>query len=168
MTYKRFEDLPVSKAAIEFALRVFALVEDKRFASKGDLRNQLQRASVSIGNNIAEGFERGTTPELLTFLYISRGSAGECRSMLTLCERLPDLDDLRSEISDLRSQAESIARQIRAWADRLQNSPIKGQRYLNERTRVVDEQDRRAAAFWAKLEEQQRQRLEAWSREGKV
>jgi four helix bundle protein len=45
------------------------------------LRDQLERAALSISNNIAEGFERGTTNELLAFLYVARGSAGEVRSM---------------------------------------------------------------------------------------
>jgi hypothetical protein len=64
--------------------------------------------------------------------------------------------------------AESIARQIRAWADRLQNSSVRGQRYLNDRSRTEDEQDRRAKAFMEKLEREHKARLEAWSREGKV
>ena len=59
MTYKRFEDLPVWKAGIQLAERVFALVDDRNFNYKGDLRSQLQRAAVSVSNNIAEGFERG-------------------------------------------------------------------------------------------------------------
>jgi len=68
----------------------------------------------------------------------------------------------------LRALAESIGRQIRAWANRLQNSPIKGQRYLNDRSRAEDEQDRRAKAFMEKLDREHRARLEAWSRNGKV
>lgn len=58
MTYSRFEDLPVWKAAIDLASRVFDLVEDPAFNRLGDLRDQLQRASLSVSNNIAEGFER--------------------------------------------------------------------------------------------------------------
>jgi four helix bundle protein len=86
----------------------------------------MERSSLSISNNIAEGFERRTTQELLTFLYIARGSAGELRSMLLFLERLSAFGNLKSEISDLRSQAESVSRQLRAWADSLQNTDIKG------------------------------------------
>ena len=58
MKYSRFEDTPVWQAAIELAHRVFDLLEDRLFDGTGDLRNQLQRAALSISNNIAEGFER--------------------------------------------------------------------------------------------------------------
>jgi four helix bundle protein len=100
MKYQRFEDLPVWQSAIGFAVRVFALTARSCSRGNGDLRGQLERAALSISNNIAEGFERGTTQELLTFLYISRGSAGESRSMLCFIERVPAFADFKSEISD--------------------------------------------------------------------
>lgn len=154
MKYSRFEDLPVWRAAIDLAVGVFALVEDPAFNRRGDLRNQLERAATSVSNNIAEGFERGTTQELLTFLYYARGSAGEVRSMLHLCERLPFLSapNLKSQISNLKSQAEAISRQLRAWADSLQNSEITGQRYLNDDIRTQTARRTAMAAFEAKLE----------------
>jgi len=151
MTYERFEQVPVWQAGMALAERAFKLTEDKSFNYKGDLRSQLQRAALSVPNNVAEGFERGTTQELLTFLYIARGSAGEVRSMLCLLERLAHFGHLKSQISDLKSLAESISRQLRAWAESLQNSPITGQRYLNEKTRRVEEQKKRAETFLAKL-----------------
>src|SRR5712664_1176467 len=117
MKYTRFEELPVWKDAIELAVRTFALTARPCFRGQAGTRNQLENAVVSISNNIAEGFERGTTQELLTFLYISRGSAGETRSMLHLLDRLPDFIDFKSEISDLKSGALSISKQLRAWAD---------------------------------------------------
>src|ERR1043166_3987380 len=106
----------------------FGLTGQPCFRGHSGTRNQLENAVVSISNNIAEGFERGTTQETLTFLYISRGSSGETRSVLCLCEQLPGFKDLRFEISDLKSKAEGISRQLRRWADSLQNSDIRGQR----------------------------------------
>ena len=100
MKYERFEDLPVWKAAIEFAVKVYELTAREQFKGHGGLRDQLERAAVSISNNIAEGFERGTTQELLTFIYIARGSCGEARSELCLLELLPPFRDLKSEISN--------------------------------------------------------------------
>jgi hypothetical protein len=61
------------------------------------------------------------------------------------------LADLKSQISNLKSAAESCSRQLRGWADSLQNSEIKGQRHLTDRTRAQDEQKQRAAAFQKRL-----------------
>ena len=151
MKYARFEDLPVWKASIELAVRIHGLGANPSFKENGSLRDQLERATVSISNNIAEGFERGTTQELLTFLYIARGSAGEVRSMLCLFDRLPEFSDLKSEISDLKSQAESISRQLRGWAESLQESKIKGQRFLTEKTRKSSQAARDRGEFLEKL-----------------
>src|SRR5262249_36179303 len=126
MKYRRFEELPVWKDAIELAVRTFALTATPCFRGRAGTRNQLENAVVSISNNIAEGFERGTTQETINFMYISKGSAGETRSMYYLIDRLPEFTDFRSEISDLKSRAESISRQLRAWADSLQNTDIRG------------------------------------------
>jgi len=101
MKYERFEQLPVWQAAMSLAEKIYLLSEHRTFARLRELKDQLRRASLSVSNNIAEGFERGTTAELLSFLYIARGSAGEVRSMLLFCQRLPALS---SEISNLRFQ----------------------------------------------------------------
>ena len=101
MKYERFEELPVWQAAMSLAEKVYALSEHGAFGRLRELKDQLRRAGLSVSNNIAEGFERGTTAELLGFLYIARGSAGEVRSMLLFCQRLPELS---SEISNLRFQ----------------------------------------------------------------
>jgi len=142
MKYTRFEELPVWNAAIKLAESIYQFAADPAWSGHGSLRDQLERASVSISNNVAEGFERGSTQELLTFLYIARGSAGEVRSMLCLLERLPRFSHLKFQISNLKSASEEIARQLRSWAEKLQDSPIKGQRYLNEKTRRIDESKR--------------------------
>jgi len=151
-TYKRFEDLPVWQAAIKLALRVYALTETETFRGRNSLRDQIERAVLSISNNIAEGFERGTTNELLHFLYIARGSCGEVRSMLCFLERMPAFKHLKSEISNLKSLAESVSRQLRGWADALQNSDIPGQRYLTKESRQAFKRQRAREEFLAKLE----------------
>lgn len=135
MKYSRFEDLPVWKAAIELAVRVFKLTAKPQFRRYWSVKNQIERSALSVSNNIAEGFERGTTRETITFLYIARGSSGETRSIACLMEHLPELIDLSSEISDIKSRAESISRQLRKWCGSLQNSEIEGQRYLTDKAR---------------------------------
>ncbi|MFQ5664316.1 MAG: four helix bundle protein [Terriglobia bacterium] len=151
MKYSRFEELPVWNDAIELATLVVALTSNRTFVRQPSLRGQIERAAVSVSNNVAEGFERGTTQELLTFIYIARGSAGEVRSMLCLLERLPEFANLKSEISDLKSAAEKICRQLRAWADSLQNSPIRGQRYLTEKARRIEQAGKDRKAFMQEL-----------------
>ncbi|HEX4002593.1 MAG TPA: four helix bundle protein [Candidatus Acidoferrales bacterium] len=153
MKYTRFEELPVSLAATGLAVRVFALGAKPPLRRQRALRDQIERAAVSIGNNIAEGFERGTTQELLTFLYVARGSAGEVRSMLCLMERISDFADLKSEISNLKSSAEAVSRQLRAWAQSLQDSPIKGTRYLTSKNRKMDQARRERDAFIQELKQ---------------
>lgn len=153
MRYTRFEDLPVWKSAIDLAVHIYALTSKPPFRASYSLKNQIERAAVSVSNNIAEGFERGTTQELLTFLYIARGSAGEVRSMLFLFERLGGFTNFKSEISNLKSNAEGISRQLRGWADSLQNSEIKGQRYLTAKTKRRDQAVKEREEFLNELAE---------------
>jgi len=115
--------------------------------------------SRSLVHADAEGFERGTTQELLTFIYIARGSAGEVRSMLCLLERLDRFQDLKSEISNLKSLALSVSRQLRGWAASLQNSEIKGQRYLTDDNRRTSQAAREREEFLDKLRKAQEERI---------
>ncbi len=159
MTYQRFEDLPVWQDALRLAegCEDFLLAAGSR-VTRGK-QDQLDRASLSVSNNIAEGFERGTTAELLSFLYIARGSAGEVRSMLHFFTRRPALADFKSQISDLKSLAESCSRQLRAWADSLQNSDIEGPRRLNDQTRASYQKKKEREAASTRWLETQRQHL---------
>ncbi len=150
-TYERFEDLPVWNEAIHLAEACEEFILNAKDLITWSKRDQIDRASLSVSNNIAEGFERGTTNELLSFIYIARGSAGEVRSMLCYFERRPALKNFKSQISNLKSIAESCSRQLRAWAESLQNSDIQGQRYLNRHVRQAQEGKKRAAAFQKKL-----------------
>ena len=135
VSYQRFKDLPVWQVAATLYEHIekFLITDMPRLSYS--FRDQLERATLSISNNIAEDFERGTTRELLAFIYIARGSAGVVRSMLIILFRRSEFSNLKSQISNLMSLAESCSRQLRAWADALQNSEIKGFRDLNDKTR---------------------------------
>jgi len=153
MRYKRLEELPVWNEAIELAVQVYELTSKSQFGSRYSFRDQIERAAVSVSNNIAEGFERGTNNELLAFLYIARGSAGEVRSMLCLLERIPAFRSLSKEIKSLKPKAESCSRQLKAWAQALQDSDFKGERHVNQRTKRSDRAAQEREEFLKELAE---------------
>jgi four helix bundle protein len=82
MKAKTFEDLKVWQDSRDFVKSIYELTASNNFAKDYGLKDQIQRAAVSIMNNIAEGFERNNNKEFVVFLKYSKGSAGEIRSML--------------------------------------------------------------------------------------
>lgn len=153
MRYTRFEDLPVWNEAIALAADVYALTSRPQFGTARSLRYQIERAAVSVSNNIAEGFERGTNKELLAFLYIARGSAGEVRSMLYLLDRLTGFQELAVESRALKTRAVSCSRQLKAWAQAIQDSDLKSERHVNRKTKRADQQARERLEFLRELSE---------------
>jgi four helix bundle protein len=85
MRVSKFEDLLVWQKSIDLAITVYKLYEKNQ---DWGFKNQIQRASVSIANNIAEGFDRSSDKEFKRFLFIALGSASEVRSMNYLSFKL--------------------------------------------------------------------------------
>ena len=81
-------------------------------------KDQIQRAAVSISNNIAEGFERQSNKELSKFLYIAKGSAGEVRSMLYIAIKLNYIN--QSQFNDLQNRCIEISRLLSGFIKTLQ------------------------------------------------
>jgi len=79
---KNFEDLEIWKDARMLTRTIYRITREPKFSKDFALRDQIQRAAVSIMSNIAEGFERGGNQELIHFLYIAKASCGEVRSQL--------------------------------------------------------------------------------------
>src|SRR3970040_730524 len=111
MTYKSFEDLPWGQKAADLYELTEDLLDHEAFKATGGFRDQLDRAALSVSNNIAEGFERGTTPDRINFLYIAKGSAGEVRSMLTVKLRRLRMRSVAERMEAMRASAESCSRQ---------------------------------------------------------
>lgn len=111
------------------------------------LCDQIQRASVSIMSNIAEGFERGTRQEFLNYLYIVKGSAGEVRAQLYVAL---DTGYLNSEtfkhLNDLVKQCSIL---ISGFIRSLKVSEFKGLQYKREKT----EAQKKSEEFDAYLKE---------------
>jgi len=79
---ERFEDIEAWEKARLLVELVYKETGKGAFAKDFGLRDQIRRAAVSVMSNIAEGFERNSDKEFRQFLYISKGSAGEVRSLL--------------------------------------------------------------------------------------
>lgn len=89
MGIAKFEDIIAWQKAKALTVQIYALFENsKDFGFK----DQIQRASVSIMNNIAEGFERKSNNEFRHFLYIAKGSSGEVRSMRIIANELKKIN----------------------------------------------------------------------------
>lgn len=93
MSAKKFEDLEIWKDARFLVGEIYKITSKVKFSKDYGLKDQIQRAAVSIMNNIAEGFEREGNAEFIRFLSISKGSAGEVRSLLYVAKDLGYLND---------------------------------------------------------------------------
>ena len=85
MIIEKFEDIISWQKSKELSILIYFAFRDNRDFG---FRDQIQRAVISISNNIAEGFERRSNKEFKQFLYIAKGSCGEARSMFHIAEAL--------------------------------------------------------------------------------
>ena len=110
MTIQKFEDLKVWQKSQDLSVSIYA-----NFKNNSDFgfRDQITRASVSISNNIAEGFERNTNADFKRFLYFSLGSNSEVRSMLYLSEKLNYLDSQKAK--ELINDTNEISKMLYAF-----------------------------------------------------
>ncbi len=108
-TCTHFEELEIWKRARAL---VFDVYKSFNHAKDYGFKDQIQRAAVSIMNNIAEGFERESNKDFLNFLRIAKGSCGEVRSMLYAAEDLGYLSSNSAE--EMRKEATVLIRQIQA------------------------------------------------------
>ncbi|MEO6875593.1 MAG: four helix bundle protein [Opitutaceae bacterium] len=105
-----FEDLVVWQLAMALAADIYELFEPARDFT---LKNQIQRAAISISSNIAEGYERGSNKEFVQFLYYAKGSCGEVRSQLQLAQRVKLLTD--AQVMPLIAVAKTLSAKLGAY-----------------------------------------------------
>ncbi len=95
----KFEELNVWKNAKELAVLIYKLTAEGKLSKDFGLRDQIRRSAVSIPSNIAEGDELRTNKQSIQFFYISKGSAAELYTQLTIAFEIGYLDkDLFSEL----------------------------------------------------------------------
>ena len=110
MAIRRFEDLIAWQKARELTKSVYLLTANERFSRDFGLRDQIQKASVSIMSNIAEGFERGGKAEFHQFLVVAKASCAEVRSQLYVAL---DTGYITSDqFHKVQAQAEEVGRII--------------------------------------------------------
>lgn len=134
-TIKKFEDLEIWQTARKLNEELFSvlmLLEEKR--SFG-LKEQLDRSAGSVMDNIAEGFERDGNREFIQFLSIAKASLGEVRSQLyrVLDRKIIDLP----KFDEYNDKCLNLANQIGKFMSYLNNSEIKGKKFLKPNRELV-------------------------------
>jgi four helix bundle protein len=104
----RFEDLVAWQKAKGLAKEIYAVTHSGKFSKDFGLSDQIQRASVSVMSNIAEGFERGSRADFHRFIVIAKASCAEVRSQLYIAYEIHYLDKPRFD--QLMEQAEEVSR----------------------------------------------------------
>ncbi len=107
---QRFEDIEAWRQARELTRQVYSSTNTGTFARDFGLRDQIQRASVSVMSNIAEGFERGGKVEFRRFLAMAKGSAGEVKTQLYVALDAGLID--QPTFADLYARSESVSNLI--------------------------------------------------------
>jgi four helix bundle protein len=127
MTWNRFEDIEAWQMARAYNKTLYELIYRTEIRRHFSLKDQMLRATGSIMDNIAEGFERGSTAEFRSFLSYAKGSCGEARSQLYRCfdQKLISYQDFTS----LKKDIEHIAGKIYRIIAHLNTSKRKGQRF---------------------------------------
>ena len=126
-TIKRFTEIVAWQKGRELVKKIYRLTRNDAFAKDWGLKDQIQRAAVSICSNIAEGFERSGNKEFSHFLWIAKGSAGEVSSQLYHAKDNGYIVD--AEFDDLQDRLKTISVMRYKLIESIRTSPLKGQRY---------------------------------------
>lgn len=129
--YMAFEETKIWQESRKLVNSIYlAIQSNTAFSQDYALGNQIKRAAISIPSNIAEGFERSTNKELIHFLFIAKGSAGEVRTQLWLASDLNYPN--KKELDSLIDKVKTISKMIQGMINYLQKSEMKGTKYHNE------------------------------------
>lgn len=117
-SFVSFENVPVWQDSRLLVQSIYELSRQPGFARDRSFCDQFRTAALSVMNNIAEGYERGSEAELIRFLYIAKGSCGEVRSMLYAAR------DLKMLTEDVTLQTHqlclSVSRQLAGFIRHLE------------------------------------------------
>jgi four helix bundle protein len=125
---KRFEDLDCWKSSRLLVKMVYELSQTERLSHDWDTKSQLKRATLSIMNNIAEGFGRYGDKDSLRFYDIAKASAYEVKSMLYVLEDVNYLNE--EQLKNVRALTDSTLRLTLGWI-----------KYLNKSANKINDKD---------------------------
>ena len=112
-----FENLVMWKMAMDLVVKFCQICQDSPLSKDWEMRDQFQRAVVSIPALIAEGYERGSRKEYISFLTISKGSSGEVRCLLTVACQLKYLS--KEVGNDVNSDSAEISKMLKGLINSL-------------------------------------------------
>ncbi|MEC4005812.1 four helix bundle protein [Flavobacterium sp. SUN052] len=127
---EKFEDLEIWNKSREICFDIEVLFETTNLGKRYSLKDQMDRSSGSIMDNIAEGFERGGNREFINFLSYSKGSSGELKSQLyrALDKKLIS----QTEFDTIAPKIELVKNKIGAFMKYLNTTDIKGIKFNNK------------------------------------
>jgi four helix bundle protein len=127
MKIQKFEDILAWQKARELTKEIYSRAKTGPFAKDFGLRDQIQRASVSIMGNVAEGFERGGDKEFIQFLSVSKGSCGEVKSHLYVA--LDQQYIVQEQFDRLYNSADEVGRLLAGFMAYLKTSDLRGRKF---------------------------------------
>lgn len=116
---KTFEDLRIWQQAMGLSVDIYKF---SKTMTDSYSKNQLNRAALSISNNIAEGFERDSKKTFLYFLKVAKGSCGEVRNMLHFLRDTEQINE--QEFTVFYERSISVSKQINGLISYLQQYKI--------------------------------------------
>ena len=126
-TIKRFEELDIWQLARDLCQNIEQLFQNTGVGSNYVLRNQMEKSSGSIMDNIAEGFDRGGNKEFINFLSYAKGSAGELKSQFYRCMDKGLISNEQFEENSIKCQ--EIQNKIGGFITYLKKSEFKGPKF---------------------------------------
>lgn len=123
MKYARFEELPCWQDARKLSKMVFELIRQKELSKDFSLRDQIWRAAGSVMDNIAEGFDDGSTNEFVRFLGYAQRSTSEIQSQLYRaldCGYISrdQFETVYEAATDCRKQIKGFRRYLRSYGSK--------------------------------------------------
>lgn len=134
---RRFEDLAFWQQARELTELIYALTQKDGFAKDYGLKDQIQRAAVSVMSNIAEGFSRGTNVEFLQFLFIAKGSLSEVQSQLYVALDLAYIS--QDQFRQAYAKADQVAKTMNSFIQAVKRTGRSGLKARKEHLSFRDE-----------------------------